>query len=367
MTFIDKHEAAMLQPPERLPVGHIEVLSDSDVRDADGRKFHRRRVAIGDESDPTIRQKFHEKADLFERMLEQHPEWEATKLTDEGELVVDPNNIPARDLYYDEHGRETQMFEWGHQMQQAIALEGLQKLGKGGRFLELGRLDRRTLELFTNMPDGIGLRSRQRIYTGLLVEEARQVPQDTLTIVSLGSGAAVPNIDATERVESEVGKKIDWHFYDIDPTALRNAQMLAREASINGSTFDFGPESEAGAEEPFVGRSYLEARNLPNESVDVVDALGLWEYLTPKQAAFFLKIMYTKLKPGAPMIVSNMLASRPHGAYNQRAVGWPDVKMRNEDDLLDIVQLAEIDTECVTFTHSQDGVYVVMEIRKQWS
>jgi len=59
-----------------------------------------------------------------------------------------------------------------------------------------------------------------------------------------------------------------------------------------------------------------------------------------------------------------MLPSRPQLEFNQRAVGWPGLYVRSDETLVDILAAAGIDTENVTATHTADGVYVVLEIRK---
>jgi hypothetical protein len=188
-----------------------------------------------------------------------------------------------------------------------------------------------------------------------------------LKIVSLGSGAAVPNIQATEVIEHS-GKRVDWTFYDLDPEALEKAQEMIGSSGVVRSSFDYGPENgekekkETGNR--YKGRSYLAAREVDDGSLDAVDALGLWEYLSENQAVTFLKTLYPKLKPGAPMIVSNMLKSRPHPNYNKRAVGWPDLNMRTTEDMLEIVERAMIPTSNVRLTFAEDGVYVVMEIKR---
>jgi len=372
MTFIEERESLRGSDSERLPVGEVVVTHESTARDFLGRRYEKRLVQVGDESDrePMLRQYHLERANQFETMLMHNRHWGATHLGDEkhGEdpkkLYIDPHNLAAVDLYL-EDGRPTQMYEWGHQMMQAVALEPLQNLGKGGRFLSLGHLDRRTSERFMYMLDGIGLRSRQHIYSELLVQQALQTPGDTLRIISLGSGASVPNIEASQKIEKQVGKGVDWRFFDIDSNALFRAQQMTSTAGLELSTFDFGPFSADPEKHGFAGRSYIEARNaVENESLDAVDALGLWEYLEPNQAKMFLKMMYKKLKPGAPMIISNMRSKRPHPLYHEIAVGWPEVIMRSDEDLLDIVQAAEIPLEQVRLTTPQDGVYVVMEIRK---
>lgn len=368
MSLIEKPERLRLRNGEQPAVGEIMVNSRELMEDPSGRIYERVMATVGDESYPEVREKFARKAESFERQLQDHPEWEATSIDLEtGQLKVDPRNLAARDLYYDEHGNETQMSEWGTQMMQAIALEPLQRLGNGGRYLPGGSLDRRTLELFTNMPDGIGLRSRQHIYANLLVGKAEGVFDRSIEIISLGSGASVPNIEAAQKIAESTKTHINWQLFDIDQNALRSAELLIKEAGLDNSTFDYGPpnpDTEKAADLPYAGRSYIEARQVENESIDVVDALGLWEYLKENQAAMFLKMMYPKLRKGGSMIVSNMKIDRPQPLYNQRAVGWPGLYMREESDMLDIVEKAGIPTGQVTFTHPSDNVYMVMEVRK---
>jgi len=371
MTFIEERESLKRPHGEGVPLGEVEVTFEAQSRDAFGRRYEKRSVIVGDESDrnPAMRQMYFERSNQYESMLDYQTEWRATHLgnKDAGEdpstLYVDPSNIPAIDLYF-QNGQETQMFEWGHQMKKAIALEPLQNLGEGGRFLKLGRVDRRSLERFTYMPDGIGLRSRQHIYADLLVKQAEKTDEDVLRIVSLGSGASVPNIEASRKIEQQTGKHIEWQLFDLDPEALINAEKMTNEADLSLSTFDFGPKSLDPENPGFLGRSYIEARNVENDSLDAVDALGLWEYLSDNQGRSFLQMMYAKLKSGSPMIISNMRKKRPHPKYNMFAVGWPDVIMRSDEDLLGIVDKAGIPTEQVRITTPADGVYAVMEIRK---
>lgn len=373
MTFIDERESLRRPQGETLSVGDVAVTFEATSRDTFGRRYEQRLVTVGDESDrdPAMRQFFFEKANHYESKLRDNPHWSATHLGSEkngevpGELYVDPDNQAAVELYF-EDGQKTQMFEWGHQMMQAIALEPLQNLGKGGQFLKMGHLDRRTLQRFMYMPDGIGLRSRQHIYADLLVQRAKEVDNDTLQIVSLGSGASVPNIEASQKIEAQTGKSVNWNLFDLDPNALHHAHTMTSKAGLLLSSFAFGPMSVDPHKPGFKGRSYIEARHsVQDESLDAVDALGLWEYLEFNQAKMFLKMMYPKLKPGASMIVSNMRTKRPHPEYNKRAVGWPEVIMRTDEDLLEIVKSTTIiDTEQVRLTTPKDGVYAVMEIRK---
>ena len=362
MTFIKEREFSDEHLNNHLEIGAIEVMFDQIVADEQGREYRRVDVRVGDESDvdPDRRESFLQLGNKGNEILVANGFMQAPYVSAEGKLIIDPNNIIAIELYR-ENGQPTQMeTEWAPQIMKATALEPLQLLERGGQYLPSGRLDDRTIERFTYMPDGIGLRSRQRIYTSLLLEEATISQELKLKVVSLGSGAAVPNIDATQRVE-RISKGIDWDFYDQDAMALQDAKIAIDANDFEYSSFNFGPVDTSGN---FTGRDYYSARHLEKNSLDAVDALGLWEYLTKNQAVAFLRTNYANLKPGGSMIVSNMLKSRPHPRYNTHAVGWPGVRMRSPEDLLDIVEEAEIDTHNISMTFAHDGVYVVMEIKK---
>lgn len=349
-------------------VGEVNILRSEQVVDRKRREYTRQEVHVGDESDkdPSLKEHYRYMGNQFEQMLRWHgrAEWPSTTIVD-GTAHVSPKNLAARWLYYDRDGAPTQMLEWAGQFPKALALEPLQLLSDGGKWLSAGKLDDRTLELFTYMPDGIGLRSRARIYTDRLIRHAEETKAETLSIVSLGCGAAVPNVQATRRLET-AGVGTHWRFYDWDASALQFAQGLVENESFEYATFDYGPTWEnpkTGKVEPR-GQNYLRAFGLENESVDIVDALGLWEYLKPEEATRFAAKLFTKVKPGGKMIVSNMVPSRPQREFNQRAVGWPGLYLRGDSDLLDIIEAAGIDSRQVTLTHSEDGVYVVMEVRK---
>jgi len=344
-----------------LEIGEVREISSARLRTENGNLYFRREVRVGDESDnqPHTLEIYRRIGDQFERELHTHTEWPATYIKDDV-VNISPENKAATWLYYDEAGNPTDMIDWASHFPTAIALYPLQRPDDGGRIFGADRvLSPRTHELFTFMNDGIGLRSRARIYTEAIEKIAEKVDSD-INIVSLGSGAAVPNIDASQRIENKLDKAINWKFYDTDPNALKFAMALVKDSRLKKSSFDYGPAHDG---QP-IGQNYMRATTLTPESVDVVDALGLWEYLDDNQAKKFAEKMYRLVKPGGVMIISNMLPSRPQLEFNQRAVGWPGLSIRSDETLIDILASASIDTSNVTATHSVDGVYVVLEIRK---
>lgn len=364
MTVVDEQ----LNSPESvtLRVGDVQVLNTEFARDRKGHEYTLRHVHVEDETDldPDLRSRYNDQGDKFEQILRANPHWGKTEIKN-GRVDVAEDNLAAQWLYYGVDGRPTQLINWAAKFPTAIALEPMQRLDKGGKWLPGGAPDERSLELYLNMADAIGLRSRARIYSQLLVEHAKESNTEELSVISLGSGASIPNIQATQAVELEA-KAINWKFFDYDPEALMFAKELIEENEFQYSTFDYGPEwinPETGKAEP-KGQNYLRAFGEKDESADIVDALGLWEYLKPNEAARFAHTLFKKVKPGGSLIVSNMLPSRPQREFNERAVGWPGLYLRSDTDLLEIVKKAGIDTSQVTMTHAEDGVYVVMEIKK---
>jgi hypothetical protein len=367
MTLTERYEWAEKEngKPE---AGEIVLLKSEIKTDRQGREYLRRDVHVGDESDANFELKKHYEdiGAKAEKMLSDHPEWQKTVIDEQTkEVNVDPNNKAACWLYYDEAGNETQMYAWAKDFPSAPALEPLQRIEEGGRRLPGGTSDERTKEFFTYMRDGRGLRSRAHIYSQRLVELAQQTDTRTMEILSVGSGAAVPNIAASRRIEQEQEKAVNWHFYDNNPVALEFAHELIEEAGLQKATFDYGPVSmNPDATWNFQGRSFIRAYSVEDESVDALDALGLWEYLNKKTATDFAKRLYAKVKPGGVMIISNMLDDRPELDFNVRGVGWPKLHRRSDDDLIEILADAGIEPKNVTMTHADDGVYVVAEIQK---
>lgn len=344
----------------------VHLLSSEQASFGDY-SYERRFVEV---VDPTLDlaevERMRREGDYWEDQIVRHPEWQppVPDPLNPGRLIIPSDNLAALWLYRDwePEANEGSMEQWASRLfPTALALYPLQRIGDGGRVLPGGVIDARSRYLFTHMVDGIGLRNRAAVYANSLGRIGAKANGDRLKVVSLGSGAGVPNADATELLESK-GKAIDWSLYDIDTRSLYFSEELFKESLIRRSTFDYGPRTEEGE---LIGRRFTQAfKDIDPQSVDVADALGLWEYLSAESATLFAQKAYSLVKPGGSLIVSNMLPSRPQREFNQRAVGWPGLYLCSETDLLEIVTAAGVDTQNVSMTHSTDGVYVVMEIKR---
>lgn len=367
----EKVFAAESNKAEFLRVDHVDTLYDGREIDSKGREYRRRLVDVYDESDPLEVARMREIGDAWEGELMANPQWlpPVADPDNPGKLIIPDDNKAAQWLYRDFQSNQDTGFmeEWASTLfPTARALFPLQRIYDGGRVLPSRRSEKRAKYLFSTMVDGLGLRSRARIYAEELLEVASSAPSDRLKVVSLGCGAGVPNIDATTRIEEELGKSVDWDLYDLDTVTLDFAQELVGESPIQNSTFNYGPTDKLGdGGVKLLGRSFSRAFGLPRESVDVVDALGLWEYIPHDRAIKFAQKAYDLVKPGGGrVIISNMLPDRPQVEFNQRAVGWPGLHLRSDGDIIDIIEKAGIETSNVTMTHSTDGVYVVVSIEK---
>ena len=105
-------------------------------------------------------------------------------------------------------------------------------------------------------------------------------------------------------------------------------------------------------------------KELGAESMDFVDALGIFEYFKDGPSARFLANAYKLVKPGGALVAANMLDTHPEIDFNQRVIGWPTIYPRSIDDLKSIIKEAGIDQENVSVTIPSDGIYAIFEIKK---
>jgi SAM-dependent methyltransferase len=351
MTFVGTREQFK---EEALPsIGEVRIDTREHVESKDGHQYERRLVTVGDISDefPEERRAFNEYLDALDALARLHGDtWQVP--TEEN----DHQTNPTRSMFYNRFPGSGTMLEWQKDILKAKALYPLQKPHDAERVLP-GGVDQYARDVFMFAQDSIGIRTRAAIMKRSAFEAAKGMFEDELKIVSLGSGAAVPTIDAASAIRDGLGKQVRLELCDLDRESLEIASELAEEANIPAENVT-----------PFVGHFIRKLHELKKkgESVDIIEALGLWEYLKRDDAVNLLRDAKTLVRPGGVIIVSNMLSNRRQLKFNQFGVGWPYVVPRSEAELVDIVAEAGFDTRNLTFSIPQDGVYGVMEIRQPW-
>jgi len=330
-------------PNELLP-GEVFVKETRTEHTFSGHSYERKFVAVGDVSDPIERLRLNNHLQLLDEMVNNNHDWP---------IPVEGISNPASDIFYENHLDDTTMQFWrDNHMPNAEALYCLQRLDDAGRLFPDGKIDAHARDIFTNAIDSIAIRARGSIHNGLLLKKAAEFGGSELTALALGAGAGVPNIDATVQVRDQYGKRIRWEEYDLSYKSLELNKELFNEAAIS--------EDDVKT----YRADYAKAFRLNDESVDIIDMLGLWEYLSRERCVKGVKEFHRILKPGGILVISNMLSDRPQLGVNQKVIGWQGVKPRSIDELVDIAVEAEIDPETITITTSEDNVYAVMEITK---
>ncbi len=219
------------------------------------------------------------------------------------------------------------------------------------------RMDSRSRQWFIHANDAIGIRSRAKV---LSVLAAQYLGNDIDNVwVSLASGAAVPVLEALRGAQLD-GQKVHLTLVDYDPVSLRWAEKMAAAEGL-----------KVGEQVTILPRDLIEGlirsdkliQELGEGNVELVDALGIFEYFNDTDAVTFLKHVLRLLKPGGALIISNMLTSSPQIDFALRCIGWTPIFPRSLQQLQDIHLAAGIPAENVTVIVPKDGVYAVMEVR----
>lgn len=284
-----------------------------------------------------------------------HPEWQAPRVNiDERgnrELVCNP---VAEEMY----AEMPAMASWRKELVPgAVALYPLQYPGE--RCLPNGvEIDDLTRDMFTNSLDAIGIRTRAKVMSHLAANYINEGGATSWT--SLACGAAVPVLNAIEDNIDKVNG-INLKLIDLDPSALSFAGDLAESRGLaEGEDFEL---LNRNLLREMIATDRL-VQEIGEESMDLVDALGIFEYFNEKYSEKFLANSYKLVKPGGALVAANMLDAHPEIHFNQRVIGWPTIYPRSVEGLKAIIERAGIDLNRVSVTIPSDGIYAIFEIKK---
>ena len=176
---------------------------------------------------------------------------------------------------------------------------------------------------------------------------------DRLVSASLACGAAAPVFDFANSLKKR-GVELDMHLVDWDAMALATATSLATRYEV---------ADQVHIERRDLMRTALTTYIEPH-SVDVVDMLGIFEYIPKKMhaAADLLASVKDIVKPGGLIVFGNMLKDRPQQEFFSKV--WPKLQQRSIAEVLSIIKSAGYDLADVAVDIPEDeGVYAVYTIR----
>lgn len=243
---------------------------------------------------------------------------------------------------------------WSELMPTSLALEPMQhpelrRLPNGKR---LGLVTRRW---FRHGLGAAGIRSRTLIAAWLAKVYAGEFGKKDKVWVSLSGGTASPSL---LMVHASGMDKANLHFVNVDideravglarETVVREGISLANTDIIHGDIFDKKLITDA----------------VKPGTADVVDIMGVFEYLDDKKSAELLKLAYSLLKPGGVILACNMRSQNPQLNLHQRGIGWPGVTPRSVGNIKSIVSNAKLIDANLSIYQPGDGVYSVFQIKK---
>jgi len=353
MTLIEASD----DQPEFLTHPSIEVLWDEERED--GIKVTH--LHVPDISDGSPGREFTQaRVDMLDNILKEHPEWEAPKIIN-GRLVKAEMNPVSAELYSSEA-----LQEWRTKLvPTAAALANLyhpdelrlasKKVEDDGSLFGGIEIDGPTHDFFVNGLDAIAIRTRAHIMKMVTEQHATNKSEHW---VSLACGAAIPVFEA---IDGRDGVKLD--LVDLDQDILEVAERLASEQGlIAGEDFTTHRESLLRL---ITGDEAL-VDKLGRENADFVDLIGIVEYFQKKAAVPLLKNAYKMVKPGGSLVFANMLSTRPQLDLNQRGIGWPGIFPRSLDEIIDLVEDAELRRDAIVNVYiPEDQIYAVIDIHKK--
>lgn len=218
------------------------------------------------------------------------------------------------------------------------------------------RLDAVTKRLFRHGIEGVGIRTRAYTLSYLVNSWVAERTASTVRWVGIGCGSGQPMFDAARLLPAPVKKTTNLLLIDRDTVVLDFAKSLYlhQREDLPKATFNYGDIFEPD----------FFTNLVKHGKPDIIDILGMFEYLDDKQSALLLQKCYDSLNSGGVLIFSSMDTNRPDYDINQRVIGWPELLLRSPGEMVQIIQDAGIARENITFVRTQDAINNIFEVKK---
>lgn len=210
--------------------------------------------------------------------------------------------------------------------------------------------------------DAQGIRSRAAIMAWLIDDHIKKTGNNSPDWVSVACGTALPAFQTAAHVNE--GFSPNMRLIDTDISALKRAEELHGLFNVNGNI----------KTEP---NNIFDPNVLADGEADIIDAMGIFEYISPAliemlevkygiktSPGLFLASCYRALKPGGKLIFGQMREDRKNKNFTLGTIGWPYIHTLNPIDVEKIVIDAGIDSSGLSTYTPQDGVYTVYTIDK---
>lgn len=278
---------------------------------------------------------------MLQWYLSQHPEF----------THEHPKNL-ARKLSYLPSG----MRAWKAYMPGGFATYYAQK--PTARIMENGaKLDVITRLFFKHTHDAVGLRSRASVLAWNIQQYIQERAEKKIYWLSIAGGSGQPVYDTLGLLTTEQKKQLTIRLLDRNADIIQFAKKIYLSQPeradaldvIHGDIFD---------------KDLYETLFSPVRP-NIIDAMGLFEYLEDDIAVELLSRIYAWLSDDGIAIFTNMRRERPQLKTHTTALGWPGVIQRSESEVIALISRAGISPRDVEIFCPQDRVYNIYRIEKK--
>ncbi len=217
------------------------------------------------------------------------------------------------------------------------------------------KLDLITRGFFRHSVDAVGLRSRAKILE-MLAREYITTSKDAVRWLSIAGGSGQPVYDACLNLSQEDQKRVHLTLVDIDQSMVLFAKKIYKDEEMALGFTDFQRVDILNKTD----RSDLLKRAKPQ----IVDCMGIFEYLSDEKAIELLGALYKGLPSKGRIIFTNMSPAHPHLNVHQRALGWPGVIQRTIHEVVGFLDKANIPLSAASVYRAEDNVYNVYMIER---
>jgi SAM-dependent methyltransferase len=220
-----------------------------------------------------------------------------------------------------------------------VRFHGLEAVDDGG-------VARRFLECYLHAR---AARERRGVTTELLRNAilARLPLSSRVEIASIASGSARCVIDAMRSVQPAdvFARLLDW-----DEEALAYSQKLACLARVDRMV------------QTIRGNVVRISEHLSGKPIDVIEAVGILDYLDDPTVRFFFQQVRDLLGPGGTLIAANIMPNE-ESAFLHSAVGWRPMHYRTESSFAQLFLDAGFEVENCSLYRLPLGVHCVAQAR----
>jgi hypothetical protein len=217
------------------------------------------------------------------------------------------------------------------------------------------KLDLITRGFFRHSVDAVGVRSRAKILEFLASDYILGNKGD-IAWLSIAGGSGQPVYDTCLNLSKEDRQRIRLTLVDIDQTIVLFAKKIYDDERVGLESAEFKRVDILNK----TSRNQL----LKDSKPQIIDCMGIFEYLTNQKAVELLKDLYATLPANGRIIFTNMSPAHPHLNVHQRALGWPGVIQRTIHEVAELLDAAKIPRSNASTYRAEDNVYNVYVVER---